>query len=634
MQQQEGGGYESSSEDFPTGVTRNTVGNIPLHWYDDYEHIGYDLEGKKILKTARRDQIEEFLAKTDNPNYWRTLYDSVNDREVVLTDAQLEILQRIQRGEVAEPEFDQYENLVTYDNEDWFHPLSNKLKPKKSFQPSKWESARVAYLVRAIKNGWIELDKPKVEEPSVFQMWQEDEIYPDNAEKSARDRLHIPAPKMKLPGHAESYRPPDEYLFTDEEKKMWEEQDVDERALDFIPQKKDALRHVGAYPESVRDSFHRCLDLYMCPRQMKSRMNVDPDKLLPKLPKPRDLKPYPTGLSLQYEGHTDLIRSIDLSPDGQFMVSGSDDRTCRVWDVQTGRCLVTWTFDAVVQRVAWNPNPTINLIAVAVEKGFYLMSAATLSTPAQLERTQALFVEPEKRGSGWKVYMPDHESYEKGYRVYSRSPQSVDSLSWHRKGDYFVTHSIKGKMCLVHRLTTRKSQPPFKSIKEEIQDVKFHATRPYLVIATRLHVRIFDLTTQSLRKKIRSNTQWLSCLAVHPTGDHVLSGSHDRRVCWYDLDRGELPYKVLRYHTEGVRSVVFHRSLPLFASCAHDGSIQIFHGRVFDDLMRDPLIVPLKILRTPIHEELGVMDVVFHKSLPWIFAAGADGIIRLFTDTT
>ena len=26
---------------------RNTIGNVPLKWYDDYEHIGYDLDGKK-----------------------------------------------------------------------------------------------------------------------------------------------------------------------------------------------------------------------------------------------------------------------------------------------------------------------------------------------------------------------------------------------------------------------------------------------------------------------------------------------------------------------------------------------------------------------------------------------------------
>lgn len=34
--------------------------------------------------------------------------------------------------------------------------------------------------------------------------------------------MHIPAPKMPLPGHVESYRPPKEYLFTEEEQKQWE----------------------------------------------------------------------------------------------------------------------------------------------------------------------------------------------------------------------------------------------------------------------------------------------------------------------------------------------------------------------------------------------------------------------------
>lgn len=37
-----------------------------------------------------------------------------------------------------------------------------------------------------------------------------------------RGPMHIPAPKMPLPGHAESYRPPKEYLLTEEEQKQWE----------------------------------------------------------------------------------------------------------------------------------------------------------------------------------------------------------------------------------------------------------------------------------------------------------------------------------------------------------------------------------------------------------------------------
>ena len=36
------------------------------------------------------------------------------------------------------------------------------------------------------------------------------------------------------------------------------------------------------------------------------------------------------------QGHTDCINSVAFSPDGRYIVSGSDDRTIQVWDAQTG----------------------------------------------------------------------------------------------------------------------------------------------------------------------------------------------------------------------------------------------------------------------------------------------------------
>mmetsp|Transcript_6055 Transcript_6055/g.6615 ORF Transcript_6055/g.6615 Transcript_6055/m.6615 type:complete len:431 (+) Transcript_6055:45-1337(+) len=42
-----------------------------------------------------------------------------------------------------------------------------------------------------------------------------------------------------------------------------------------------------------------------------------------------------------YLGHTKPIYSIDISPDGQTLVSGSGDKTVRVWDIETGKCLHT-----------------------------------------------------------------------------------------------------------------------------------------------------------------------------------------------------------------------------------------------------------------------------------------------------
>ncbi len=626
-------GYESSEEDFPTGITRNTVGNVPMEWYDEYPHIGYDVTGQKILKSVRRDQIEEFLAKNDDPNYWRTLRDEVNGRDVVLTDAQLEILRRIQSGEAAEPEFDQYENLVTYDNSDWFHPLSNKMKPKSSFQPSKWESKRVAYLVTALRKGWIKLDEQKPVFPRIYQMWADDEVQ-ITMPKTKHERRHIPAPKMKLPGHAESYRPPDEFLLSPEEEQKWQEADVDERELEFLPKKHEALRHVGSYGEAVRERFHRCLDLYMCPRQTKLRMNVDPEKLLPKLPSAKDLRPFPTGVSVEYLGHTDLIRSLDLSPDGQWLVTGSDDLTARVWDVETGRCVHMWKFESIVNRVAWNPNNSICVIAVALETGVMLVTPP-IATPEQAEQTASLFRDPEKHTPHWTVLTPDAPQYRNGVRVYYKTGIKVNTVSWHRKGDYLLSLSTKdkGPAILLHRLTTRKTQPMFKKTKGDIQDAKFHPSKPYLMLVTQKYLRVYDLTTQLLRKKVQGGVNWFSHLAVHPSGDHVVTGSYDRRVGWFDMDAGNKPYKSLRYHREGVPAVCFHPKLPLFASCSHDGAVHIFHARVYDTYDQDPLIVPVKILRGhEVVEQAGVLDVVFHKTQPWIFSCGADKTAKLWVD--
>lgn len=38
--------------------------------------------------------------------------------------------------------------------------------------------------------------------------------------------------------------------------------------------------------------------------------------------------------------------------------------------------------------------------------------------------------------------------------------------------------------------------------------------------------------------------KWISSMAIHRSGDHVLTGSYDRRVCWMDLDLSSKPYKV------------------------------------------------------------------------------------------
>ena len=42
-------------------------------------------------------------------------------------------------------------------------------------------------------------------------------------------------------------------------------------------------------------------------------------------------------------GHTDQVRSLTFSSDGTSLVSGSDDKSVKLWDMQTGRIAKTFT---------------------------------------------------------------------------------------------------------------------------------------------------------------------------------------------------------------------------------------------------------------------------------------------------
>ena len=84
----------------------------------------------------------------------------------------------------------------------------------------------------------------------------------------------IAAPKRDMPMHTESYNPPEEYLLDEKEREEFDKLAPEDRPLNFLPQRFEALRKVPVYQDLIREHFERCLDLYLCPRVMKKKVNV------------------------------------------------------------------------------------------------------------------------------------------------------------------------------------------------------------------------------------------------------------------------------------------------------------------------------------------------------------------------
>ncbi|GAB0181168.1 ribosome biogenesis protein BOP1 [Grus japonensis] len=594
----------------PLQDIRNTVGNIPMEWYQDFPHIGYNLDGKKIYKPIRnKDELDMFLEKMENPDYWRTVQDKMTGADIKLTDEQVDLVHRLQKGQFGDVHFDPYEPAVDFfTHEVMIHPVTNRPADKRSFIPSLIEKEKVSKLVHAIKMGWIKPRKPKDDTPTYYDLW----AHEDPNSILGRHKMHVPAPKMKLPGHEESYNPPPEYLLSEEE---------------CLP----------TNARFIHERFERCLDLYLCPRQRKMRVNVDPEDLIPKLPKPRDLQPFPTTQALVYRGHTSLVRCLSVSPSGQWLVSGSDDCMVRFWEVCTARCMKTLPVGGVVKSVAWNPNPTICLVAICVEQSVLLVNPCLgdkLLYGATDQLLESYVAPEEERVQPVQWVTATMEEHSKGVRLVVQHSKAVKQVTWHGKGDYFasVVSDNSNMQVLIHQTSKRWSQNPFRKSKGLVQCVLFHPIRPYFFVATQRYVRVYNLLKQELTKKLMTNCKWVSSMAIHPGGDNIICGSYDSKLAWFDLDLSTRPYQLLRHHKKALRSVAFHKHYPLFASGSDDGTVIVCHGMVYNDLLQNPLLVPVKVLKGHVLTlDLGVLDVLFHPTQPWVFSSGADGTVRLYT---
>jgi ribosome biogenesis protein ERB1 len=99
-------GYDSDDSDAP--VTTNTIGNIPLTFYDSYPHIGYDINGKKVMRPAKGEALDALLDSIEVPKGWTGLTDPATGKPLKLTQEELEVLRRIQMNEVPEEGYDLY----------------------------------------------------------------------------------------------------------------------------------------------------------------------------------------------------------------------------------------------------------------------------------------------------------------------------------------------------------------------------------------------------------------------------------------------------------------------------------------------------------------------------------------------
>jgi WD40 repeat protein len=264
-----------------------------------------------------------------------------------------------------------------------------------------------------------------------------------------------------------------------------------------------------------------------------------------------------------FEGHTSSVRAVTVTPDGRRAVSGSTDRTLRLWDLESGQTIHTLKGHTnFVMAVALTPD------------GRRAVSGSDDQTLRfwDLESGQTLRTLKGHTGSVWAVAVtPDGRravsgSDDQTLRFWDlESGQTLRTLKGHTGSVDAVAVTLDGRRAVsgsddqTLRLWDLESGQTLCTLKGHTGPVDAVAVTPdgrraVSGCSVERTLRLWDLGTGQTIRPLRGHTGSVWAVALTCDGCRAVSGGEDRTLRLWDLESGQTT-RSLEDHTDAIRAV-------------------------------------------------------------------------------
>lgn len=270
------------------------------------------------------------------------------------------------------------------------------------------------------------------------------------------------------------------------------------------------------------------------------------------------LVPQPVDSTQPYtlKGHSSDVNSVAFSPDGQFLATGSDDKTIKIWNLKTRQKIHTLN-----RHSGW-----IWAVAIAPD-GKTLASAGA-------DKTIKL----------WNVATGEL------IRNFQGHSQGVASIAFSPDGKTLVSGSLD-KTIKLWNLETAQEIRTLQGHANAVANVAFSPDGKTLASGSwDKTIKLWNLATNQEIRTLKGHSDIVISVAFSPDGTRLASGSKDKTIRLWNLATGETIH-TLKGHTDKVNSVAYlSKNNGVIASGSNDNTIKLWNpttGEIIRTLKRD-----------------------------------------------
>ena len=320
-----------------------------------------------------------------------------------------------------------------------------------------------------------------------------------------------------------------------------------------------------------------------------------------------------------FTGHEGTIRAVAFSPDGQMIASGSEDSTVKIWSILDDSCLKTLDrHKDKVYCLAFNPHDSNFLVSGSQDStliGWSLNSEEYFKVyigHGDMIASVAFSPDGQTLSSGGSTVIKFWNTKEdqpiKTLRGYT---DELWAVAFNPNGETLVSSSKNGRI----RIWSADNRKLVKTLEEHTNrsmSVAFSPNSQYFASASDDRtIKLWSAETKELIRTLSGHTNQVRAVAFSPTSKLIGSGSNDKTIKFWRVDTGEC-YKTLTGHESWIWSVAFSPDGKWFASGDNDGQIKIWDVESGD------------YLKTLEGHKSWVRSVAFNPTNPHMLASGSN----------